>query len=1501
MNGKTMKIIIKAFAFAVMLALAFTLVSCGGGNGGGGDNNGENPDSGYATVSLKNYRISFLTEEGFANGSFYDEGLAQSLVPDPGKLFYVVLDLTYSAKNLTANGADLIFKTTVSAKDASFVLDTAHSTAVKAASEEGADGANIFIATVNVSNTDAASARLIYAATAKSRGELTVSSVVNSVSSVELVGEGRVEKTLEVGAPDFKIVENEYGGYSISNVRKDITALEIPIFYENKPINGISAGAFNGCTAITEIVIPSHIFYVDVYAFKNCTSLKRVTLPDNLSEIGYGAFQGCSSLEYISVPFTGAKSSGASTSFEYIFANGSGNTKGAYVPESLKTVEIRNITELPRYAFDNCGNIETVILPEKLTKINAYAFLGCASLVNIAIPDSVTEFGDGAFMSCASLTSIEIPAGVTTINDRCFAGCSSFTEFTVPDNVTTIGYGAFLGCTALEKITLPFIGKSANTENYLLYIFASQIAASSEVPPSLKSLTVTGEVSLADNTLEKCFSLASITLLSTVKSISASAFEDCESLSEINIAEANNGYSTIDGVLYTKENKNNEEKTVLTYYPVAKADKTFTVADGVDMIGDYAFQNNKYLEQISFGNNENIDRIGNCAFSGCTALRIFGIDSLLSLGTIGYSAFENCIALEKVYAKDLLLWCTINFNSRESSPLHYGAELYIKGNLAENIVILERIPSIKDFAFYNCKTLKSIAIGDSFVDIGQYAFEGCENLTDAMLSDNITSIDSYAFNGCSSLSVLNIPAKLRTIGEFAFKGCSSLSSLSFPTGISTIKRNAFEMCNSIESVTITDLSAWCNISFETKASNPLCQKSTLYVGDTALTSLVVPENITSIGNWAFAGYGKLEYLEADTTLLSIGLGAFSGTSLKSVKLPFVGASADADTDGYFGYVFGSATSVPDTLKRVEIIGSAAIAANSFVGVTSITDLIIGDSVVSIGNNAFSGCTSIKNATVGSSVETIGNGAFFGCASLETLTLPFIDELKYIYDANALKTVILTSATTVGGSAFKGSGVENIILNEGITNIGSQAFADCTQIKEIIIPASVTKIYSMAFSGCSALTSITVSEYSASYKTVDGNLYNRAGTELCAYASGKPDTEFQLPLGVEHIGDYAFSKANNVKSINLENGSLTLICGYALYSCEALETLVIPDTVTEIAKGAIYECRALVTLTIPYVGVKMSTNNINERSLGSIFFVASNYEDNAKYIPKTLANLIITGSYSVDYNAFYGCDMIVNLSLPKTMGTSIANAIDECSSLISITVDSENKYLCSIDGNLYSKDGKTLYRYAAGKTATEFTVPNTVDHIAALAFRDAKSLTSVTLPSTVEKIEAKIFMGCTSLEAVSMPLIGESVSDLCTISYYFGNTAADIPSSLREVTVTGTSGIRDNAFRACKGIVKVTVADTVPSVGDYAFFECTSLSEVTLGASVASIGKYAFDECTSLLEIVIPAAVTFVGEAAFYRACEDLTIKCEAVSKPAEWNALWNAGMHSVEWGYDKGE
>jgi hypothetical protein len=174
--------------------------------------------------------------------------------------------------------------------------------------------------------------------------------------------------------------------------------------------------------------------------------------------------------------------------------------------------------------------------------------------------------------------------------------------------------------------------------------------------------------------------------------------------------------------------------------------------------------------------------------------------------------------------------------------------------------------------------------------------------------------------------------------------------------------------------------------------------------------------------------------------------------------------------------------------------------------------------------------------------------------------------------------------------------------------------------------------------------------------VDGNLYNRAGTELCAYASGKPDTEFQLPSGVERLGDYAFSGANNVKSINLENGSLTVIFDHALYYCDALETLVIPNTVNEIGLGAIFECPALETLTIPYVGLKMSTNYINERTLAAIFYVATDYEENAKHIPKTLANLIITPIY-----ARYVCfplDIIKELPrliLPFNLTKTVLNA------------------------------------------------------------------------------------------------------------------------------------------------------------------------------------------------------------------------------------------------------
>ena len=194
-------------------------------------------------------------------------------------------------------------------------------------------------------------------------------------------------------------------------------------------------------------------------------------------------------------------------------------------------------------------------------------------------------------------------------------------------------------------------------------------------------------------------------------------------------------------------------------------------------------------------------------------------------------------------------------------------------------------------------------------------------------------------------------------------------------------------------------------------------------------------------------------------------------------------------------------------------------------------------------------------------------------------------------------------------------------------------------------------------------------------------------------------------------------------------------------------------------------------------------------------------------------------------------------------TSIGDrAFYDCTSLTSIKVDENNANYKSIDGNLYSKDGKTLIQYAIGKTATSFDIPNSVISIGDDAFSFCTSLTSVVIPNSVTSI---------------------------------GNYA----------------------FAWCESLTSIVIPNSVISIGDSAFRDCYSLTSIIIPNSVTSISEYAFYNCDSLTSIVIPNSVTSIGEYAF-RDCTSLTIYCKAKMRPSGWRSNWNFSNRPVVWGYE---
>ena len=189
--------------------------------------------------------------------------------------------------------------------------------------------------------------------------------------------------------------------------------------------------------------------------------------------------------------------------------------------------------------------------------------------------------------------------------------------------------------------------------------------------------------------------------------------------------------------------------------------------------------------------------------------------------------------------------------------------------------------------------------------------------------------------------------------------------------------------------------------------------------------------------------------------------------------------------------------------------------------------------------------------------------------------------------------------------------------------------------------------------------------------------------------------------------------------------------------------------------------------------------------------------------------------SIGDHAFYYCSNLESVTIPDSV-EFIGNVAFAGDRLTSIIVDENNNYYKSIDGNLYSKDGKTLIQYAKGKEDTSFEIPYGVTSIGDHAFFSCSNLKSVTIPDSVEFIGDEAFGNCTSLESVTIPDSVESIGS--------------------------------RAFYLCYSLTSVVIGEAVTSIGEYAFTLCSSLESVVIGDGITSIGEYAFSNCDSLTDV-----------------------------------------------------
>ena len=713
----------------------------------------------------------------------------------------------------------------------------------------------------------------------------------------------------------------------------------------------------------------------------------------------------------------------------------------------------------------------------------------------------------------------------------------------------------------------------------------------------------------------------------------------------------------------------------------------------------------------------------------------------------------------------------------------------------------------------------------------------------------VTEFGSNCLQFTNDLYSIVVPEGVEKLGFKAFYACQKLTDIDLPLTLKEIGGNAglaFEFCSDLEKghFVIKDLKWWCSMVIKGIYSNPIYYAKHIYdTNNQEITDLVIPEDITSIGDYAFCRCEGLKSVTFHDKMTYLGANSFySCTGLTNVEIP---ASIKTINEGAFMRCSNLASvTIPEGietigfdaftysgLKTLTLPSTIRDMMQSFVSCEQLETLTLTDGITEL-DGSFYYCHALKEVRIPGSIKKLSYQDFMRCDNLETVVFDEgVEEIAGFTDNPKLKNITIPSTVKKIGSLRNNPSLETIFIPEGVEYLSK--FDDCTALKQINIPSTITYIGS--FKNCNALEKVIVADLKSwchARHSVDGWYHPQQPSGklyLGTVEQNELITKLVIPEGTERIESWAFQYLTSLTSVSIPS-SVKKLGGGTFRGCTNIEEIVLPEGLEQFG-GDFAGCVKLTKLTIPSTVTRIESGAFdNVANLADVWCKA--YPNKLywrEYAFNTFMPEKATKFHVVNQTAWEEkypeakCTFVGDIEVESSTLTYNANAkID--------TFDDFTKFNGAYD--LIS------HEFADGKGTVKYV--GTVDGIGEQAFRNNTELTSVEIPEGSTSIDMYAFDGCTGL------------------------TTMTIPASV--------TSIGRNAFSGCTGLTTLTIEEPAANASRRAATE--------LGLQI--IGNSAFADCTGLTTLSLPATLKLIETSAFYGMTNCADVYCKAAAADVEW-------------------